>query len=70
MRWTVTLVAAVISGLAVFLVYHFGVIKSLPQLSGGLGLVVLLSLVGGFLGPTAIERIADRVIPPTKGKKA
>jgi hypothetical protein len=66
-RWAVDLVAAVISGLAVFLVYRFGVIEALPRLSGGIGLVVLLALVGGYLGPTALDRIADRILPPAKG---
>jgi len=68
LRWAMELSAAIISGLAVFLVYHFGVIATLPQLSGGLGLAVLLSLVGGYLGPTAIDRIAERMLPAGKGK--
>jgi hypothetical protein len=67
-RWCVELCAATISGLAVFLVYHFGLLKTLPQLSGGLGLVFLLSLVGGYLGPTALDRIADRILPAGKSK--
>lgn len=69
-RWAVTLASGVVAGLAVFLVYYYSVLPNLPQLSGGLGLVLLLGLLGGYLGPTAIERIADRVIPPVSKDSA
>ena len=65
-RWLVTAALSVIAGLTVYLVYSLGLVEVMPQLPLGYAPALLLSIVGGYLGPAALERISARVLPPDR----
>jgi len=47
----------------VFLAYYYGLLQVDPRLTGGIGLGFLLGLIGGYLGPVAIDRIGALAVP-------
>jgi hypothetical protein len=62
-RWAVTLAVGVVAGIAVYLFYALGLAEAIPLLPLGYAPALLLGIVGGYLGPAALERIAARVLP-------
>jgi hypothetical protein len=71
LRWAVFLSSNALIGLCVFLAYLFGAAgilgEHIPMLAGGLGLGFLLGMVGGYLGQLAMDRVAEQVVPVSKG---
>lgn len=62
-RWIVWLLSGISGGIALFLAYYYGAVRTLPQVPGGGGFAFLVGLIGGFLGAATLGRIADVVIP-------
>jgi hypothetical protein len=67
-RLAVDGLAAILAGIAVFLAYYYGLLQISPRLTGGMGLGFLLGLIGGYLGPAAMNRISGVAVPGTEEK--
>jgi hypothetical protein len=69
-RWTAWLLSGAAGGLCLYLAYYYGVLKALPSFPSGAGFGYLAGLVGGFLGSSALARVADVVLPARRSAAA
>jgi hypothetical protein len=59
-------VAGTLAGVGLFLAYYYGLSPIAPRLTGGTGLGFLMGLIGGYLGPVAMDRVAAMAVPAVK----
>ena len=63
-RWFAYGLSSGLTGVAVFLFsYYIGLRALSPELSASLGVGFLLGLIGGYLGPTALDRVSSVLLP-------